>query len=191
MRQSGKGMIQRCPPRYIVRIHALYAMVSELHMVWEDGIPPAEIAAILQESGKCSLLMSRARFHVRRLSQRVTDFSGSLEAYTRRPDCFRRAASLIRTRCGDLETDENGRVKGESFIITIVAASQHNSHTLSRAFADVVRNCNCRPSLCAFGMPCVSVGTRKCIAGSRCASGTVRLVSHSWTRSAFGDGTRG
>lgn len=32
--------------------------------------------------------------------------------YTNKPDCFKRAANLIRVSCGDLETDEEERIKG-------------------------------------------------------------------------------
>ena len=36
----------------------------------------------------------------------------ALELYSRKPDCFRRAVSLIRVQCSELDMDENARVKG-------------------------------------------------------------------------------
>lgn len=36
-----------------------------------------------------------------------------LNAYTKKSDCFRRAAGAVRVRCGDLEMDETERVGGE------------------------------------------------------------------------------
>ena len=40
----------------------------------------------------------------------------SLEAYARKPDCFRRAASRIQSKCAELETNEGARVKGKTGI---------------------------------------------------------------------------
>lgn len=36
--------------------------------------------------------------------------------YAQKPDCFRRAASHIRARCEDLQTNEESRVKGGLFV---------------------------------------------------------------------------
>lgn len=36
----------------------------------------------------------------------------ALENYSRRPDCFRRVAAKIRMGCGELEIDEDERVRG-------------------------------------------------------------------------------
>ena len=36
----------------------------------------------------------------------------SLENYSRRPDCFRKAAGVIRTHCGQLDMGESERING-------------------------------------------------------------------------------
>ena len=38
--------------------------------------------------------------------------SGIVEPYAKKPDCFRRAAGRIRSRCADIEMDADERVKG-------------------------------------------------------------------------------
>lgn len=42
-------------------------------------------------------------------SQSTSDI---VEPYSRKPDCFRRAAGRIRSRCADIEMDADERVKG-------------------------------------------------------------------------------
>ncbi|KAI0746941.1 hypothetical protein C8Q80DRAFT_1178461 [Daedaleopsis nitida] len=74
-----------------------------------DGIAPAEVAAILQGSR-------------------------SLEAYARKPDCFRRVANMIQTRCSELETDEAERVKAAlSMTLCEIATADHHSLPLECA----------------------------------------------------------
>ncbi|KAI0765374.1 hypothetical protein C8Q74DRAFT_1050032 [Fomes fomentarius] len=76
---------------------------------YDDGTSPAELAAILQGSR-------------------------TLEAYSRTPDCFRRAATLIRARCGDLETEESERVKAAlSMTLCEIATADHYSPPLECA----------------------------------------------------------
>jgi len=38
--------------------------------------------------------------------------SDALDSYDKKPDCFRRAAGVLRTRCGELDMDEAERVNG-------------------------------------------------------------------------------
>jgi hypothetical protein len=45
----------------------------------------------------------------------------SLENYYREPDCFRKAAGLIRAHCGQLDMGEGARINGD----------EHTSHGLS------------------------------------------------------------
>ncbi|KAM5531414.1 hypothetical protein V8D89_014938 [Ganoderma adspersum] len=72
----------------------------------DGGLPPAEVAAILQGSR-------------------------SLDSYAKKPDCFRRAASMLQMRCGDLETDENERVKAAiSMTLCEIATGEHASSPL-------------------------------------------------------------
>lgn len=42
----------------------------------------------------------------------LTNWIDKLESYTRKPDCFRRVANSIRVQCGDLDMDEDERVRG-------------------------------------------------------------------------------
>ena len=39
--------------------------------------------------------------------------SGALDAYARRPDCFKDSAALISARCEELDSREDERVRGE------------------------------------------------------------------------------
>ena len=41
-----------------------------------------------------------------------TVLEDALEKYSAKPDCFRRAAAMIRASCAELETREDERVKG-------------------------------------------------------------------------------
>ena len=41
-------------------------------------------------------------------------FQDTLDKYSRRSDCFRRGASVIRSRCGQLDMNEDERVKGNT-----------------------------------------------------------------------------
>ena len=75
------------------------------------GLLPAEVAAILQGSSKD---VSSARIAGPRDVPHRDGIQGSLDSYAKKSDCFRRAASMLQTRCGDLETDENARVRGAS-----------------------------------------------------------------------------
>lgn len=38
--------------------------------------------------------------------------SGNIGPYARKPDCFRRAAGRIHSKCADIEMDADERVKG-------------------------------------------------------------------------------
>ncbi|KAH9924372.1 hypothetical protein B0H21DRAFT_797293 [Amylocystis lapponica] len=63
----------------------------------------------------------------------IRDVEG-LESYTRRPDCFRRAAGLIRTRCGELDIDEDERVRAAiSMTLCELATAKHYSTPLECA----------------------------------------------------------
>lgn len=63
----------------------------------------------------------------------------ALERYTRRPDCFRRVAGAIRTRCGELDMDEDERINGTGAIKSIKVS---HGFLLSCHFYDPLRNCN-------------------------------------------------
>ncbi|KAI0711332.1 hypothetical protein C8Q76DRAFT_54822 [Earliella scabrosa] len=79
---------------------------SESGNMYEGGTPPAEVAAILEGSR-------------------------SLEAYSRKPDCFRRVSSSISARCGDLETNEVERVKAAlAMTLCEIATAEHHSPPL-------------------------------------------------------------
>ncbi|KAJ7442483.1 hypothetical protein B0H11DRAFT_2093847 [Mycena galericulata] len=70
------------------------------------------IATDLHEDELVSLLASHA----------------ALENYSRRPDCFRRVGATIRLRCGELETDEDERVKAAiSMTLCELATATHHS----------------------------------------------------------------
>ena len=45
-------------------------------------------------------------------SSRSQSTSGIIDPYARKPDCFRRAAGRIRSRCADIEMDTDERIKG-------------------------------------------------------------------------------
>jgi hypothetical protein len=51
----------------------------------------------------------------------ILAISGS---YTRKPDCFRRAAGRIRVRCAEIDMDADQRVKG--MCITRIYATHHH-----------------------------------------------------------------
>ncbi|EDR09726.1 uncharacterized protein LACBIDRAFT_319136 [Laccaria bicolor S238N-H82] len=52
----------------------------------------------------------------------------ALERYTRRPDCFRRVAGAIRTRCGELDMDEDERINAAiSMTLCEIATAKHYS----------------------------------------------------------------
>ncbi|KAJ7637056.1 hypothetical protein FB45DRAFT_742661, partial [Roridomyces roridus] len=52
----------------------------------------------------------------------------ALDNYSRRPDCFRRVAAQIRLRCGELETDEDERVKAAiSMTLCELATATHHA----------------------------------------------------------------
>ncbi|KAJ7669043.1 hypothetical protein B0H17DRAFT_1087224 [Mycena rosella] len=58
----------------------------------------------------------------------------AFEEYSRRPDCFRRVAGKIRVRCGDLEMNENERVKAAiSMTLCELATATHHSIPLECA----------------------------------------------------------
>ncbi|KAJ7138514.1 hypothetical protein C8R43DRAFT_606360 [Mycena crocata] len=58
----------------------------------------------------------------------------ALESYSRRPDCFRRVAATIRLRCGELEMDEDERVKAAiSMTLCELATATHHSIPLECA----------------------------------------------------------
>ncbi|KAH9856462.1 hypothetical protein C2E23DRAFT_807758 [Lenzites betulinus] len=58
----------------------------------------------------------------------VLEGSESLEKYATRPDCFRRAAGLIRTGCAELETHEEERVRAAlSMTLCELATAEHLS----------------------------------------------------------------
>ncbi|TBU23634.1 hypothetical protein BD311DRAFT_67517 [Dichomitus squalens] len=69
-----------------------------------DGrLPPEELAVILQGAR-------------------------SLDAYSKKSDCFRRAANAIQTRCSDLESDEDELVKAAiSMTLCEIATAKHTS----------------------------------------------------------------
>lgn len=83
---------------------------------------------------------------------------GSLEAYSRKPDCFRRVSSSISARCGDLETNEVERVKGKRTSYMLSADLADTAHIPSGACHDVVRDSYRRTSLTTTGMHAVSTG---------------------------------
>ncbi|KIK02891.1 hypothetical protein K443DRAFT_131666 [Laccaria amethystina LaAM-08-1] len=54
--------------------------------------------------------------------------SHALERYTRRPDCFRRVAGAIRTRCSELDMDEDERINAAiSMTLCEIATAKHYS----------------------------------------------------------------
>ncbi|KAJ6590499.1 hypothetical protein DFH09DRAFT_1139517 [Mycena vulgaris] len=58
----------------------------------------------------------------------------AFEDYSRRPDCFRRVAGRIRVRCGELEMDEDERVKAAiSMTLCELATATHHSLPLECA----------------------------------------------------------
>ncbi|KAJ7749314.1 hypothetical protein DFH07DRAFT_829281 [Mycena maculata] len=58
----------------------------------------------------------------------------ALENYSRRPDCFRRVAARISLRCGELETDEDERIKAAiSMTLCELATATHHSLPLECA----------------------------------------------------------
>jgi hypothetical protein len=79
-----------------------------------DPVTEAEISALLSNQGALS-----PNYRAILISHHIT--IGSLENYSRRPDCFRKAADLIRAHCGQLDMDEGARVDG-------------NEHTSHRSF---------------------------------------------------------
>ncbi|KAF9456873.1 hypothetical protein BDZ94DRAFT_1176753 [Collybia nuda] len=51
-----------------------------------------------------------------------------LKDYGQRPDCFRKAAGLIRTRCGELDMNEDERIKAAiSMTLCELATARHHS----------------------------------------------------------------
>ncbi|PCH44959.1 hypothetical protein WOLCODRAFT_105932 [Wolfiporia cocos MD-104 SS10] len=51
----------------------------------------------------------------------------SLQLYSRQPDCFRRAAGLIRAQCGELDVNEDERVRAAiSMTLCELATAKHN-----------------------------------------------------------------
>ncbi|OBZ78409.1 Nuclear fusion protein KAR5 [Grifola frondosa] len=58
----------------------------------------------------------------------------TLETYARKPDCFKRAASLIRTQCGELDLNEDERIKAAlSMTLCEIATATHSSAPLECA----------------------------------------------------------
>ncbi|KAF8882190.1 hypothetical protein CPB84DRAFT_1648017, partial [Gymnopilus junonius] len=52
----------------------------------------------------------------------------ALQAYSRKPDCFKKAAATIRSRCTDLDMDEEARVTAAiSMTLCEVATAKHYS----------------------------------------------------------------
>ncbi|KZT68891.1 hypothetical protein DAEQUDRAFT_711084 [Daedalea quercina L-15889] len=52
----------------------------------------------------------------------------SLQAYNRKPDCFRRATGLIQTRCSELDMDEDERISA-AISMTLCELSTANHHS--------------------------------------------------------------
>ncbi|KDR68458.1 hypothetical protein GALMADRAFT_78772, partial [Galerina marginata CBS 339.88] len=52
----------------------------------------------------------------------------AFQAYSRKPDCFKKAATNIRNRCADLDMDEDARVNAAiSMTLCEVATAKHHS----------------------------------------------------------------
>ncbi|KAJ6499552.1 hypothetical protein C8R47DRAFT_957777, partial [Mycena vitilis] len=52
----------------------------------------------------------------------------ALDDYSRRPDCFRRVAAKIRVQCGELEMNEDARVRAAiSMTLCELATATHHS----------------------------------------------------------------
>ena len=87
-----------------------------------------DIATILQGSSERSCMPHSAASVDSHMVQ------GSLGAYSRKPDCFRSAASRIQSKCDDLETNETARVQGE----TNVTRMLHGLTVKSGAFTAAI-----------------------------------------------------
>ncbi|KAI1798068.1 hypothetical protein LXA43DRAFT_876046 [Ganoderma leucocontextum] len=110
MRRRGRERVTGCrKQRSTVRSRCVVGSRSRCPIIAFSpigGLPPGEVAAILQGST-------------------------SLDSYAKKPDCFRRAASMLQTRCGDLETDENQRVRAAiSMTLCEIATGEHASPPL-------------------------------------------------------------
>ncbi|KZT10389.1 uncharacterized protein LAESUDRAFT_423435 [Laetiporus sulphureus 93-53] len=67
----------------------------------------------------------------------ITRNAELLQSYDRKPDCFRRAAGLIQTRCSELDMDEDERVKAAiSMTLCELGTAQHHSAPLECADFD-------------------------------------------------------
>ena len=53
--------------------------------------------------------------------------SDALQTYSRKPDCFRKAARAISTQCADLDMDEDARINGNNRAVPLFQESKHRS----------------------------------------------------------------
>lgn len=69
----------------------------------------------------------------------------ALQAYSRKPDCFKRAASVIRIRCTDLDMNEDARVNGNKTLATFLSVDFISVQ--SRNIHDTMRSSDCQTLL--------------------------------------------
>ncbi|EMD34804.1 hypothetical protein CERSUDRAFT_54833, partial [Gelatoporia subvermispora B] len=61
----------------------------------------------------------------------------SLDTYTRRPDCFGRAAKHIRTQCAEIDMEEDERVKGAPSQILRTTRTNHATAAIAMTLCEL------------------------------------------------------
>ncbi|KIP09911.1 hypothetical protein PHLGIDRAFT_66656, partial [Phlebiopsis gigantea 11061_1 CR5-6] len=75
-------------------------------------------------------------------------FSAQLESYTAKNDCFQQAAAAIRVRCGQLDIDENARIKAAiAMTLCELATANHSPPLECVSFTDDNEIADGRPRL--------------------------------------------
>ncbi|KAI0360529.1 hypothetical protein OH77DRAFT_693274 [Trametes cingulata] len=87
--------------------------------------------------------------------------SSSLEKYSARPDCFRKAADLVRANCAELETAEDERVKAAlSMTLCEIATAEQQSPPMECTSFQVGRDGQPPPSFGGSPGKCVGALSR-------------------------------
>ena len=83
------------------------------------------VCSITENSALCVSVLVRhtCRYNSIGLGHHLS--SEALQTYSRKPDCFRKAARAISTQCTDLDMDEDARVNGNNMAVPLFQKSNH------------------------------------------------------------------
>lgn len=98
--------------------------------ITEEQVHSEEIDVLVHSSGALCLLSRETRAD-------PTSSVDSLDTYTRRPDCFGRAAKHIRTQCAEIDMEEDERVKGAPSQILRTTRTNHATAAIAMTLCEL------------------------------------------------------